>query len=176
MCSSLPTRLRKWIIRIGIHKMLYLYPFPFSTFYAASRDRDVSIYLSIYLSTSLSIHLYDNLEPVYLKSVPWSQCSLQIVFRFCYQKHLQFVHLDILLLFWVDNFHYVEWSRVSFYIIIRNSSCESSQNKINSDGLEMRKIWELKVIQIRELYTLEKLISNLYSIIYIYLRPSCSIL
>ena len=130
MCSSLPTPLRKWIIRTGIH-------------------------------------LYDNLEPVYLRSVPWYQCSLQIVFRFCYQKHLQFVHLDILLLFWGDNFHYVEWSRVSFYIIIRNSLCELSHNKINSNGLEMRKVWGLKVVQIRELYTLEKLISNLYSIIYI---------
>jgi len=36
MCSSLPTPLRKWTMKTGIHKILYLYLLPFSTFYTAS--------------------------------------------------------------------------------------------------------------------------------------------
>ena len=40
----------------------------------------------------------------------------------------------------------------------------------------MRKVWELKVVQIRKVYIPEKIISNLYSLIYISIYISETIL
>lgn len=60
--------LRKWTIRIGICKILYL--LPFSIFHTTSRSRDLSIYLFIYLSSIYPSTYNGNLESVCLKSLP----------------------------------------------------------------------------------------------------------